>query len=64
MQHIGKPFYLFESTVLRSLGTLLLGRITREDAKNIPQVKRSTFFPYREASGTVFSRQSLTLIQL
>lgn len=50
-QHVGKPFYLFESTVLRSLGTLLLGRITREEANNIPQVKRSTFFPYREVSG-------------
>ena len=51
-QHAGKPFYLFESTVLRSLGTLLLGRITREDANNIPQVKQSTYFPYREVSGT------------
>jgi len=50
-QHIGKPFYLFESTVLRSIGTLLLGRITREDANNIPQVKRSAYFPYREESG-------------
>ena len=41
MQHIGKPFYLFESMLLQSLGTLLLGRITWEDANNIPQVKQS-----------------------
>jgi hypothetical protein len=50
-KNIGKPCYLFESTLLRSLGTLLLGRITREDANNIPQVKRSAHFPYHEESG-------------
>ena len=50
-RHVGKPFYLFESTILRSLGTLLLGRLAREDANNIPLVKRSTYFPYREESG-------------
>ena len=51
MQHIRKPFYLFESNVLWSLGTLLLRWITHEDAKNIPQVKQSTFFPYHKALG-------------
>ena len=50
-RHVGKPFYLFESAILRSLGTLLLGRLSREDANNIPLVKRSTYFPYREESG-------------
>ena len=52
IQQVGKPFYLLESTLLRSLGTLLLGQLTCEQANNIPQVKWSTYFPYHEESGT------------
>lgn len=50
-QDVGKPFYLFDSHSIRAIGTILLGRLTREDATNIPHVKRTISFPYREELG-------------
>lgn len=46
-----KPFYLWESSVLMALASSLVERIFHRDFKNIPNVKQSAYFPYREASG-------------
>ncbi|KAJ7255087.1 hypothetical protein B0H12DRAFT_1233167 [Mycena haematopus] len=47
----GKPYYLFESDVLRAFGAQLLGAVTSDLNKNIPKFTPSTSFPYREPSG-------------
>ena len=61
--HAGKPFYLFKSTLLWSLGTLLFGQLTCEDTKSIPQVKQLMYFLYCEESGTQRPHQeTLTLL--
>jgi len=55
LKELGKPFYLFESSTLRTIGAVLLERITCDDAPHVPVVhdQRSLRFPYRESNGSL-----------
>ena len=53
LKELGKPFYLFESSTLRTIGAVLLERITRDDAPHVPVVQRSLRFPYCELNGSL-----------
>ncbi|KAJ7434946.1 hypothetical protein FB451DRAFT_1465917 [Mycena latifolia] len=46
----GKPYYLFESSVLRAFGAQLLDEVTLHLNKNIPKFTPTSSFPYRESS--------------
>ncbi|KAG6835458.1 hypothetical protein H0H93_001265, partial [Arthromyces matolae] len=48
---VGKPIYLFESSVLMALGTTLLERISGNASPILPEIKVSLTFPYREPEG-------------
>ncbi|KAJ6623827.1 hypothetical protein B0H10DRAFT_2213199 [Mycena sp. CBHHK59/15] len=48
---VGKPYYLFESSVLRAFGAQLLDEVTLDLNKKIPKFTPTSSFPYREASG-------------
>jgi RecA-family ATPase len=52
-QSAGKPFYLFESSVLMTLGAMLFGRLVRDDANLIPTIADSGNFPYRTIGGMI-----------
>jgi hypothetical protein len=47
----GKPYYLFESSVLRAFGAQLLDDVTLQVNKQIPKLTPTSNFPYREAAG-------------
>ncbi|KAJ7306878.1 hypothetical protein DFH08DRAFT_944693 [Mycena albidolilacea] len=47
----GKPYYLFESGVLRALGAQLLDEVTLGLNSHIPKCTPTPRFPYREPSG-------------
>ncbi|KAJ6451021.1 hypothetical protein C8R45DRAFT_848636 [Mycena sanguinolenta] len=47
----GKPYYLFESSVLRALRAQLLDDVTLPLNKHIPKFAPNPSFPYREAAG-------------
>ncbi|KAJ7187526.1 hypothetical protein GGX14DRAFT_342959, partial [Mycena pura] len=47
----GKPYFLFESQVLRSFGAQLLDDVTLQLNKQIPKCDPNPKFPYREAAG-------------
>ena len=46
-----EPCYLFDSGSLSAVGSLLLGRLKREDVRLTPQLERTADFPYREING-------------
>ncbi|KAJ6604068.1 hypothetical protein B0H10DRAFT_2167181 [Mycena sp. CBHHK59/15] len=49
---VGKPYYLFESSVLRAFGAQLLDEVTLDLNKKIPKFTPTSSFPYHEASGS------------
>ncbi|KAJ7744401.1 hypothetical protein B0H16DRAFT_1322187 [Mycena metata] len=52
----GKPYYLFESGILRALGAQLLDEVTLALNSHIPKTTLTPSFPYREPSGMSLSR--------
>ncbi|KAJ6576738.1 hypothetical protein B0H10DRAFT_1927230 [Mycena sp. CBHHK59/15] len=48
---VGKPHYLFESSVLRGFGAQLLQEVTLDLNKKIPKFMPTSNFPYRESAG-------------
>ncbi|KAJ7070269.1 hypothetical protein B0H15DRAFT_793726, partial [Mycena belliarum] len=46
-----KPYYLFESSILRGFGAQLLEAVTLHLNKHIPKFTPTSDFPYRERSG-------------
>ncbi|KAJ7706534.1 hypothetical protein B0H16DRAFT_1439225 [Mycena metata] len=53
----GKPYFLFESGVLRALGAQLLDEVTLVLNSHIPKSTSTASFPYREPSGTYINSQ-------
>jgi hypothetical protein len=49
----GKPYYLFESSVLRAFGARLMDLVTDHTNKSIPKFAPTENFPYRESQGDV-----------
>ncbi|KAF9059953.1 hypothetical protein BDP27DRAFT_1430658 [Rhodocollybia butyracea] len=49
--NIGKPTYLFESTILCALTASLLEALDAKDGSFVPEVKPSPKFPYKEGGG-------------
>ena len=49
IQKPGKPMFLFESTFLVTLSCTLFQELRPQDRKNIPVVKQSEHFPYRNS---------------
>ncbi|KAF7328292.1 hypothetical protein MSAN_02488500 [Mycena sanguinolenta] len=47
----GKPYFLFDSTILQALGAQLLDEVTLQLNKQIPKLSPTTNFPYRESTG-------------
>ncbi|KAJ7761266.1 hypothetical protein DFH07DRAFT_957330 [Mycena maculata] len=47
---VGKPHYLFESSVLRGFGAQLLQEVTLDLNKKIPKFMPTSNFPYRESA--------------
>ncbi|KAJ6538246.1 hypothetical protein B0H10DRAFT_2448843, partial [Mycena sp. CBHHK59/15] len=48
---VGKPHYLFESSVLRGFGAQLLQEVTLDLNKKVPKFTPTSNFPYRESAG-------------
>ncbi|KAJ7834825.1 hypothetical protein B0H13DRAFT_2240173 [Mycena leptocephala] len=48
---LGKPHYLFDSSVLRAFGAQLFDEVTLQLNKQIPKFSPTSKFPYREAGG-------------
>jgi hypothetical protein len=53
----GRPFYLFESSVLMALGLTILECICSEDGHLLLVIHRSDFFPYREETSQYHSNK-------
>ncbi|KAF8161442.1 hypothetical protein B0H34DRAFT_673382 [Crassisporium funariophilum] len=49
---LGMPFYLLQSTVLVALSASLFQGLAVSDLKNVPKLKPTQEYPYREASGS------------
>ena len=54
VQNPGKPTFLFESTFLVTLSCTLFQELRPQDRKNIPVVKQSEHFPYRNSGALLY----------
>ncbi|TEB21892.1 hypothetical protein FA13DRAFT_1642094 [Coprinellus micaceus] len=57
-----KPFFLFQSPLLITTTSLISGRLTSQDSKQLPKLKRTLEFPYRETWGTCLDSQAGVVI--
>jgi hypothetical protein len=55
---LGKPHYLFDSSILRAFGAQLFDEVTLPLNKQIPKFIPTSNFPYREATGKLFGVES------